>query len=48
MLTMMIACRGAAILNKPEGSKFIEDLWRETVEDLTKIDPALGTYIAAQ
>jgi hypothetical protein len=45
---VIVTSRGAAILDKPEGKKFIEDLWKETVEDLAKIDTSLGTYATAQ
>ncbi|KAI6777790.1 uncharacterized protein J7T54_001399 [Emericellopsis cladophorae] len=38
---------GAAILDTPEGNKFTDDLWNETVMDLAKMDPALSTYVAA-
>ncbi|KAL7946393.1 hypothetical protein V8C42DRAFT_344242 [Trichoderma barbatum] len=35
---------GAAYLNSPEGEEFIGKLWRETVQDVAVIDPALDVY----
>ena len=33
--------RGAEFLNKPEGTKFIDILWKETVEDVVQVDSTL-------
>ncbi|EHK24808.1 uncharacterized protein TRIVIDRAFT_146040 [Trichoderma virens Gv29-8] len=35
---------GAAYLNTPEGEEFISKLWREAVQDIAAVDPALGSY----
>ncbi|KAM0260404.1 hypothetical protein ACHAQJ_002806 [Trichoderma viride] len=35
---------GAAFLNKPEGEEFIDKLWKESVQDVAAVDPALSSY----
>jgi hypothetical protein len=39
-----LSFRGAALLDKPEGQRFIQELWKEIVADVAKIDPALKSY----
>lgn len=36
--------RGAAFLNEPEGEKFINKLWKESVQDIAAVDPSLSSY----
>ena len=48
LTVIIVTSRGAAILDKPEGKNLIEDLWKETVEDLAKIDSNLAMYATAQ
>lgn len=42
LLTMVD--RGAAFLNEPEGEKFINKLWKESVQDIAAVDPSLSSY----
>ncbi|KAM0463902.1 hypothetical protein ACHAO4_000627 [Trichoderma viride] len=35
---------GAAFLNEPEGEKFINKLWKESVQDIAAVDPSLSSY----
>jgi hypothetical protein len=36
--------RGAALLNGPYAEKFVDQLWKATVEDLTKVNPELSRF----
>jgi hypothetical protein len=36
--------RGAAFLNGPYAEGFVERLWKETVEDLAKVDVGLRRF----
>ncbi|KAL7924019.1 hypothetical protein ACQKWADRAFT_319885 [Trichoderma austrokoningii] len=35
---------GAAFLNEPEGEKFVNELWKESVQDVATVDPSLSSY----
>ncbi len=36
--------RGAALLNGPHAEKFVEQLWKATVEDLAKVNQELSRF----
>lgn len=35
---------GAPFLDEAAGKEFTEKLWAETVAEVTKLDPSLGSY----
>ncbi|KAL6902586.1 NAD(P)-binding protein [Trichoderma evansii] len=35
---------GAAFLNEPEGEEFVNKLWKESVQDVSAVDPSLSSY----